>query len=210
LHGYAASELSGYSAGETIDPFTDFAGGEDLAATGDPKYQTNEIGGQPAAVYDTDDYHETTYGTTISDPVHIWAVCNALDDVDSQHVWSIVDSTTDPRPYFAIESGSQDRYTGRDSDGNSVVFGGSPDGGDHIFLMRYTGSNIELARDNSELGSGGSGGLNMEGVQIAEREGSSDFEGPIPETLIFDPTDNGYSESSMWSYFSDKYGISVS
>jgi len=214
-HYYDAAEITGLSNGQTVDPFNDdTANNENLSATNSPAYQSSTINGEPGVVYTrtNDDFHsKPTFNSGFpSDPVQIWVVYNPTNSLSSAHgLFTFPDSNTSPSPYLSEDFGNN-RFSVRDS-GGSTSAGGSPSSVPKIILVRYTGSNTQVAVDGSDIINGGNGTLNASGMYQGTRDAGTGRTagGEIPFSAVYDSSDANYSETDVLNYLSNRFGISV-
>lgn len=192
------------SDGQTVSPFVDQQGTDDLAATGDPLLQTGVIDAEDVVRYDgADDYHDAS-GTTISQPLHVFAVAQFHNTTSTQKIFDGGDSTN--RCLLHYNNNAWQIWAG-----NTFVGGGTPDTSPHLFSAYFDGANSYFEVDGTQIGSADPGANGLTLFTLGGRLGGSEpLDGDIAEVAVHGSAISSTAESDWETYLADKYGITLS
>jgi hypothetical protein len=177
--------------------------GYDLTTGTAPTYKTSVIGGNPIVRFDgVDDLLDVSF-SALSQPNTIYGVIQLQDQTgDTDNIWATTDT--------GARQGLQETRSGN----FAIVAGtelsdGSADTNPHIIGALYNGSNSTVRLDGSQTASGNAGTQSMRGFRL----GDGAFTGnhiavDVGEILIY-PQDKSSSQSSIESYLSDKWGVTI-
>lgn len=199
---YIAGEQS-ESDSQTVDPYVDQGGSENLAATGDPTLQESALNGEDVVRYDGNDFHQAS-GSIISQPLQITAVAQ-LDTVGTTNKKLNSGATSANR--CLIQSINEEWAIFA---GNVNIEGGNPDTDPHVFNAYFDGPNSYLRLDGTEILSGDTGNNDLEIATLgAAEDGGDGWTGDIPEFAIHASGLSTSAETEWEEYLGDKYGITL-
>lgn len=209
LHArYDATELS-LSDGETPDPWPDETGnGHDLSPGGGPTYQSDGINGNAGVNFDGSDDNFTVSFTSVSQPVHIFAVIidNNGGSSSAEYLWDGTNSENAVSWRYGGGGGIQAINAGADVSISNVI-----QGEPMITNALYDGSNSLLRQNGGEQSSSGDVGTNsLEGgfTLGARADTSNNGAYDVGEILIY-PMDKSGIQGDVEQYLSDKWGVTL-
>jgi len=100
-------------------------------------------------------------------------------------------------------SGTYEMFNG------SGIDGGSPDTNPKILSCLFNGTSSALRINGTQVASGDTGTLDLNGISVGNRPGTSQFvDAKIGQVLVYN-TDKSFNVSTIESFLGDKWGITV-
>ena len=208
---YATRLLSGFSDGDTVDPFSDDAGANDAPAIGNPLYRTNILNSEPAVEYDADDHHDTGIDVDTDQPRSAYAVVRWPNDGNRSRAASVINS-----------SGSSTRFTlGVEGDNSYVLNYGDTFASVNaattdsyvIVSYRYGSGSGEVYENQTSKGTFSYTGNGDVGLSYflgaANLDGSADrhLDDNLLELLDYQAEHSDTTRQNVEAYLNDIYGV---
>ena len=195
--------------GEGVTSWPDEIGDVGTLTGGTPTYQTDEINGNPAVVFDgTDDELDVDFDSDETQPYTIIIVAEIEDDDDDRGAaWGTPDGSREPSLNKEYNNGWV--MYGDDED---ATFGGQPPEQNEIITNVVDDDNTELRINGSSQGTG-TFTDDLDGLLLGQR--GDDFNdsfttGPIAEVMLYDDGLDSDEIDDEEERLSDKWGIDLS
>lgn len=205
-HWYDATAITGLNDGDTVSTWSDEEGTDDLSASGAPTYKTSIQNSEPVVRYDgSDDFHQVSYGSSLSQPNHYFAVFHTRDNADGNtEYWLDGDSNNTNASRDAGDTYAMNA-------GGGTVSGGSVTGSWFVMTSLFDGASSYMRVSGTQEISGDPGSSSAGGLTVGARpDGNNPVDADFGEVLVYDASLSSSDEGDVESYLGDKWGITIS
>lgn len=202
---YDASQLTGYSDGDTVSTFDDFSGNGNAATSGAGVYRASGINSKPAIEFGGSNSYDMP---TFLDGASSAEVIGVIDSVSSSSIGAVFSYTNSSSNPAYIYEGSWYQSFARDARDSTP----QPSGYDQPLIINVVSSdNFRMRQNNSDLVNSTTGNFTTATIYTPELGGFSSayFSGEISEMLFYDSELTTTQRDNEHQRLADKWGISI-